>query len=62
MRVLVMALVAMSGCASAADRYRDEQIACVVRYAPSQAEIDACRAGVRAAAGLPPRGGFDAGR
>lgn len=51
MRVLLMALLALSSCASAADRYRVESADCVARY-DTRAEMDACRAAVRAKYGV----------
>lgn len=53
---LTLMTLSLSGCASAKDRYRAEEVTCVEAYS-TRAEIDACRAGVRARAGLPPRGG-----
>jgi uncharacterized protein YceK len=61
MRVIVMALIVVSGCASAADRYRDASKACVDQYT-TRTEMDACRAGVRARFGVPaPSATRDAG-
>jgi hypothetical protein len=51
MRILLLALLALAGCSSAAQRYRADSLDCVARY-DTRAEMDACRAAVRAKYGV----------